>query len=247
MDISRRQTTVKAKRDSRGSVLGTSVVVVLVALVAAGTTAYFLVPARSTRTRPNHPVTTSTLQSGKTRKNQSTSQSSTTTTSSSSGSTGNGGSGTGVSHTLTRCTAAQLAASHTSAKSAAGTVGEGFTLKNVSSTTCTVDGYPDIQLYNSSGNAMATTTIRNGSSGFTAQTPAALTVSPGSEASFNIGFSGASSSPSSGTCSSSSQIAIALPQGTFHYPSLLTVNDSIDPCNGGTLYVSAFYSGPSTL
>ena len=243
VNFSRCQIITRYRHDSSGSVLGTSMMVVLVALIAAGATAYFLLPARhSSRMQPNRTVTTSTLPSGKTRKGQGPSQTPTTTSTS----TPSTSSGTGVSTATTRCTASQMVADHTSPKIAAGTVGEAFTLKNVSSATCTIDGYPDIQLYDSSGNAMPTATTRNGAYAFTSSTPTLLTVSPGNVVSFNVGFSGVGQSGSN-SCPSASRVSVALPQGNFHYPDMLTVNDSINPCNGGTLYVSAFYAGTPVL
>ncbi len=227
--------TYHPQTGSAGSVLGTTILVVLVALVAAGAAVYFVTPARhSSRPSTHHPKTPSTTNS--------LPNSTTTTTVPSSTTTGGGSPGNNNSSSSTRCTASQLALSHAAPNIAAGTVGQGFTLKNVSSTVCMIDGYPDMQLYNSSGQPMQTTVVRNGGYGFTSEVPTTVTLNPGSSAAFTIGFS-AISTGTSNSCPSSAQISVALPQGSFHYPSYLTITDSIAPCNGGQVTVSAIYSG----
>ncbi len=226
------------QRDSTGSILGTTILVVLVAIVAAGAAVYFVTPARHT----SHPKTTPTKTTfSKTYSTPTTTSTTTTSTTPNTTGTGHTTSGSVVS-----CTASQLALSHTVPNIAAGTAGEGMSLKNVSSTACTLDGYPDIQLYNKYGQPMQTTVVRNGGYGFTSQVPTVVTLDPGSSAAFNIGFS-AIPNGATGGCPSSSQVSIALPQGTFHYPAYLTVADSIAPCNGGQVTVSAIYSGSPRL
>jgi hypothetical protein len=93
---------------------------------------------------------------------------------------------------------------------------------------------------------MPTAVVKNGGYNFTSEIPTTVTLDPGSSAAFTVGFS-AIPNGAAGSCPSSSRVSIALPQGSFHYPSYLTVTDSITPCNGGQITVSAIYSGSPRL
>ncbi len=141
-----------------------------------------------------------------------------------------------------RCTASQVTAAFTQLGASAGTVYASFTLTNSSGSTCSLNGYAALEFYDASGSLLATELVHNGTSAVTRFMPVPVTLEPSASASFNVAYSDVSASQ--GSCSASSYVAIALPGGTFHYPTLLTLSESLAPCSG-RLNVSALYAGPS--
>ncbi len=65
---------------------------------------------------------------------------------------------------------------------AAGSLGITYVFTNISATTCTLGGFPGLQLLNASGQPLTTTTIR------TSQTPTTVTLPPAGRAWFDIEF-----------------------------------------------------------
>jgi hypothetical protein len=170
---------------------------------------------------------------------------STTTTSTSApsggGSTTAPGSSTTTTAASTNCQPAQLSGSVAAPSGAAGQIEESIVLQNTSSTTCTLSGYPGMQLYDGAGAAIPTTVIRGGETFLVPaanQPPGVVDVSPGAAADFRLRYEdvpvgGETSCPTSAT-------ALVTPPNDVHG---LTMDLAVAPCGNGTVHVSPVYPG----
>jgi hypothetical protein len=138
------------------------------------------------------------------------------------------------------CQAGQFSASLVHSGAAAGTIGDIVELTNASSTTCTVDGYPGLVLYNAQGQATPVTVQLSAVGGVAG--PTLVTLTPGSSASFDLLLSNAV--PPQTSCQPST-LGVTTPGSTGE----VRLNDSINPCaSPGTpprLTVSAIVAGMS--
>ncbi len=177
--------------------------------------------------------------------NATTSPTTTTTTGASTTTTGASTTTTSASTTTTTgtttCQPQQLSASPTNVGGGAGTIELSVSLKNISSTTCTLAGYPGMQLLSSTGASLPTNVVRGGGQPFSAsaanQPPSTVTLAPNAVAAFSLNYEDV---PVGGetTCPTSAKAEITPPNDT----AFLTVALQIAPCGGGTIHVSPVYA-----
>jgi hypothetical protein len=109
---------------------------------------------------------------------------------------------------------------------AAGSIGGLFILENTSAKTCTLEGYPGMQMLDAQGKAMTTHVIR-GSSVVVPSIPVTLVkLPPGARASFRWGYSNVASKM--GACPTSTSVEVTPPNDYDH----ATVTDAMSPCYG---------------
>jgi heme/copper-type cytochrome/quinol oxidase subunit 2 len=140
----------------------------------------------------------------------------------------------------TKCQLAGLHIAHTGSEGAAGTEENTFSIANVSSTTCTIYGYPGMALLDASGNMLPTNVVRGGGTGATDMAPSTVTLPPGSTAYFNVTSSDVTTATT--TCSSGAQVEVTPPTNTTH----VTLSVAIDACDNGKLDVSPVFGSTDT-
>lgn len=109
----------------------------------------------------------------------------------------------------------------------------GFTgvgLKNVSKTTCTLTGYPDLQMLDAKGDPIATHVLYRPSYTLVTQAEKLVLLTPGAIAMFDLGFDNGTGYGTS-ICPTSAQVKITPPGSTEP----LTVSWQIQPYGGGTI------------
>ena len=199
----------------------------LVLLAGAGC---ILAACSSNPTPTHHPTTTTTTHARATTTSPSTS--STTTTSSSST--------TSTTAATTACNS--LTGSVGQQQGAAGTQTGVITLTNTGATTCTMDGYPTVGLYSSSGVPLTVTMV----DGLTVQVsppaatapPATVAVAPSATAQFTYQWSDVPSGNET-SCPSSEMASVTAPGGSRASANFAL---SIAPCDNGTIKVSPVYA-----
>ncbi len=162
------------------------------------------------------------------------------TTTSSAGATTSGPTSTTAG--VTTCPASQLQLTLTDANGAAGQQEDTVVMTNTGTITCTLVGYPGMQLYDASGAAIPTTVVR-GQQTFAvaaANQPVNLvTLSPGQAGAYTLHYEdvpvGAETS-----CPISSTAQVTPPNDVDTVP----VDLRIAPCNNGTVHVSPVYPSP---
>lgn len=145
-----------------------------------------------------------------------------------------------TSTTDTSCSATELTGSVSGTEGGAGVLETTVLLRNTGTTVCTLDGYPGLLLLGSGGTQLATNARDGGSLAFESVAPSLVSVAPGGDAYFNIGYSEV---PSGGeaTCPSATGLQVTPPGGTTH----LVVPVHMAPCAGGQLHESAVF-GPGS-
>lgn len=212
-----------ARRNERGR--GRYAVPVALAGVALALTACssgHKAAARSTTTTTASTTTTTTVASTTT-----TTVASTTTTTAKSG--------------PGRCRSADLAAELVprSYRVALGHEEFRVQLSNTSTTTCTLFGYPGLQLRSSTGNALPTEVKRGSSYLVRPETPEPVTLKPGQTASFVVGFEDQTGFPGQ-----SCPVALVMdvtPPNDYHSLEIHGSFSSYGPC--GRYVVSPVYAG----
>jgi Protein of unknown function (DUF4232) len=193
------------------------------ALVLAGCSSGGATASRTTR----HTAATSTTGHGH-HSSTSTSTSSTTSTTAPS------------SPSSTLCQPSQLHLAVAGGTGAAGTLTTTVSMTNTSSSTCTMQGYPGMQLLSSSGTPIPTTVVR-GQTHFPNPSanaaPSLVSLATGATARFSMQYSDV---PVGGeaTCPSSSKAEITPPTDTAF--AVMTL--SITACDNGTVHVSPVYT-----
>lgn len=101
-------------------------------------------------------------------------------------------------------------------------------------------GYPNAQLYDSSGASLHTTVVPGGTYNFTNFAPSAVTLTQGQTAYFNVGYTDV---PVGGEtiCPTSAQVKVIVPGGF----NSLTASFAATVCNNGTLTVSPVFASGS--
>lgn len=165
-----------------------------------------------------------------------------TTTTAAAGSTTTGGSTTtSTAAGVSTCQPAQLRIAPQQGTGAAGTITMTVSLTNVSSTTCTLQGYPGMQLLAASGSSLPTQVVRGGTQFPAAaanQSPALVTLAPQQVATFSLVYEDVPVGNET-TCPTSAKAEITPPNDVGH--GVITL--AISPCNGGTVHVSPVYAG----
>jgi hypothetical protein len=185
----------------------------------------------ATTTTTNGHGTTTTAANGST----------TTTVATGSTTTTGGGTTTSTAAGVSTCQPAQLRIAPQQGTGAAGTITMTVSLTNVSSTTCTLQGYPGMQLLAASGSSLPTQVVRGGTQFPAAaanQSPALVTLAPQQVATFSLAYEDVPVGNET-TCPTSAKAEITPPNDVGHG----VVTLAISPCNGGTVHVSPVYAG----
>ena len=142
---------------------------------------------------------------------------------------------------LTTCLATQLSIVPLQGNGAAGTIYQTFSLTNTSSTTCTLDGYPGMQLLGSQGTSIPTNVVRGGLGGgapaAAGQAPALVTLAPDQVASFAFQYEDVPVGNET-SCPTSAKAEITPPNDV----TFAVVTLQIAPCGGGTVHVSPIFA-----
>ncbi|HEX4081416.1 MAG TPA: DUF4232 domain-containing protein [Acidimicrobiales bacterium] len=166
---------------------------------------------------------------------------STTTTAATGSTTTGGNTTTSTAAGVSTCQPAQLRIVPQQGTGAAGTITMTVSLTNVSSTTCTLQGYPGMQLLTASGSSLPTQVVRGGTQFPAAaanQSPALVTLAPQQGATFSLAYEDVPVGNET-TCPTSAKAEITPPNDVGH--GVITL--AISPCNGGTVHVSPVYAG----
>jgi len=133
--------------------------------------------------------------------------------------------------TASACSQSQLNVRQNGSEGAAGTIRGAWVFTNRSNATCSLNGYPDLQMFRKGGRPLATTTKKNLSPG-----PSAVVLDPGDSGTFLSSYSDVQSG--SEKCTSSRVLEITPPDASAG----LFIPPTLDPC-GGVIRVSAVESG----
>jgi hypothetical protein len=138
---------------------------------------------------------------------------------------------------LGHCHASDLAGSVTGTRATAGTVEVTVVMRNLTGSSCVLDGFPTAQLLDAGGDELPTDVVRGGSYPFTDFAPAPLTVAPGAVAYFNLGYS---QEPTDGApCETAAALWVTPPDDVEH----LSLGQALTVCAGGALTLSPLF-GP---
>jgi Protein of unknown function (DUF4232) len=127
------------------------------------------------------------------------------------------------------CVRAQLGVRNNGSSGALGTIHGAWVFTNSSDTACTLNGYPDLQLYGPKGRPIPTTVVQDLS-----PAPAAVTLAPGASGTFFSRYNDVGPGP----CQTSGVIQIAAPNADApHF-----IPAQLQAC-GGIVHVSAVKAG----
>ena len=134
-----------------------------------------------------------------------------------------------------QCTRTELAITATSTGAGLGHIGVLFILRNTSSVSCRLYGYPGLQLLGDSGQALPTTVVRavSGAYLFPAVTPHWVALPPGAVGSFDLQYEdnpsgSAANEPYATACPAATQVEVTLPNA-YDYS---VIPASMAPCEG---------------
>ena len=147
-----------------------------------------------------------------------------------------------TSTTVPGCTGANYTLSVLGTEGAAGTNELTLGLRNTSSATCRLTGYPGIQFLDSAGDNLLTKDVRGDGESFTDFLPTTVSVASGATVYVNLGYSDVPVGNET-TCPPVSTLQVIPPDTTtpLRVPVMLTV------CNHGTVDISpVFGPGPET-
>ncbi|MGA2471146.1 MAG: DUF4232 domain-containing protein [Solirubrobacteraceae bacterium] len=152
----------------------------------------------------------------------------------------------GTTATLSGCVSTQLAVVLGFQQGALGHIGQTVSFKNTSTTACTLYGYPGLQMLDASGSPIPTDVLRGIAYTVPAEPEHVVTLAPGGEASFDLGYAN-STGFGNATCPASSEVEVTPPND---YTSI-TVAWKIQPYGGsdikhlqcGQITVSPVFSG----
>jgi hypothetical protein len=129
------------------------------------------------------------------------------------------------------CVRGQLGVRANGTNGAAGTIYGAWVFTNLSTTTCRLNGYPDLQLYGRTGRPIRTVVRRN-----LRPAPSVVTLAPGGSATFRSSYSDVSSTPK--PCPVSAVMQVTAPNATAS----LFIPAQLAPCRG-IVNVSAVRAG----
>ena len=148
-----------------------------------------------------------------------------------------------------RCASTQLGMTATGTGAGLGHVGVLFTLRNTSSVSCRLDGYPRLQLLGASGQRLPTTVVRavSGAYLFPAVVPHRVALPPGAVGSFDLQYGdipvgAAANEPSATACPAATHVEVTPPSAADH----AVVMARMAPC-GGQVVVSPVVPGARWL
>ena len=139
--------------------------------------------------------------------------------------------------TGTGCAAAGLRVQQASKDGAAGHIHFVIALTNTAATTCTLSGYPSLEMLDRAGNPMLTR-ISHSDVSFPPTPPHRVLLAPRGSASFDVGYSHVpvGSEPS---CPAASAVLVRVTTDGKG----LRLSQSMDPCNRGAIAISALTAG----
>lgn len=129
-----------------------------------------------------------------------------------------------------RCLSVQLKVRLGRAGAALGHIGQVVSFKNTSATTCTLHGYPGLQMLNAAGHPIATQALRGIAYTVPSVPERVVTLTPGAEASFDLGYDD-STGYENDKCPVSARVEITPPNA--YKP--ITVSWRIQPYGGGSV------------
>lgn len=139
------------------------------------------------------------------------------------------------------CQPAELHMAASMISGGAGTIEMLVTMANVSSATCTMEGYPGMQLLNASGSPITTTVVRGGGPEYPTPAanapPAPVSLAPQQSAAFGFSYSDVPVGNQT-SCPTSAQAEVTPPNDTAY----AVIPMQIAPCGNGTLHVSPVYA-----
>jgi hypothetical protein len=138
------------------------------------------------------------------------------------------------------CLASQLSIVPQQGSGAAGTIAGTVSMTNTSSTTCTLYGYPGMQLLDAQGGDIPTTVVRGGVNGGPAAAsspPSLVTLAPGQAAAFAMQYEDVPVGNET-SCPTSARAEITPPNDTT--PAVVAL--AISPCDNGTVHVSPVFA-----
>jgi hypothetical protein len=142
--------------------------------------------------------------------------------------------------TVPGCTGANYTVKVLGTEGAAGTNEVTLGLSNTASATCTLFGYPGIQLLGAGGTDIATDEVEGGAESFTDFARTNVSVGPGATAYFNIGYSDVTTGTES-SCPTATALQVIPPNTTTR----LIVSGRFTVCNAGTVDVSPVFGAGS--
>lgn len=138
------------------------------------------------------------------------------------------------------CQVSQLSIVPQQGSGAAGQIELAMTMTNVSSNTCTLYGYPGLQMLDASGQPLPTNVVRGGTTFGTPvanQPPAEVVLTSQHTAAFTLHYEDVPVGNET-SCPTSSKVEVTPPNDVDH----AVVDLAITPCNAGTIHVSPVYS-----
>ena len=136
------------------------------------------------------------------------------------------------------CQARQLQASRLATAAAAGHIVVTYGLRNTSGGSCTLFGYPGLQMTNASDKPLPTHVSHGGSYTFVAERPTPVLLAPQVQASFYAGYSDVPSGAET-RCPQSAGLEITPPGDN----GAITIAEHIAPCGNGSITVSPVHAG----
>jgi len=168
-----------------------------------------------------------------------------TTTSAAGGPASTSSTTAGASTTTTRaggaaCAAASLVTTVVGSQGAAGTTELTFGMRNTSTTSCPMTGFPYPQLLDATGAQLTTQVVRAGNYAFTDITPVPVVLAPGATAFFNLAYSDVTTGTEA-SCPTAAQVEVTPPGAVDHD----VVKVQLVVCNAGTVTVSPVFAAGS--
>jgi Protein of unknown function (DUF4232) len=129
------------------------------------------------------------------------------------------------------CNSSQLSIQLGAQDAAIGSRGvTGMSFVNTSAKSCTLEGYPDLQMFDSSGKAVPTHVMHFGSFARPTATASLITLAPGAQAKFDLLYE-AQTGYGNAYCPTSSKVAFTPPGSKV----ALTLDWKIQPYGGGSI------------
>jgi hypothetical protein len=130
----------------------------------------------------------------------------------------------------TYCSASQLAVELGAADAAMGHIGQVVSFKNVSAATCTLKGYPSVEMLDAAGRPIPTEVTDGPSYTVPVLPEKAVVITGGAEASFEVGYTDATGYGTA-VCPTSAKVAVTPPDASR----AITVSWRIQPYGGSTI------------
>ncbi|HUY21070.1 MAG TPA: DUF4232 domain-containing protein [Acidimicrobiales bacterium] len=138
------------------------------------------------------------------------------------------------------CAASSLVTTVVGSQGAAGTFELTFGMRNSTTSSCPMNGFPGAQLLDSSGTQLVTRVVRAGNYQFTNISPTPVVLDPGATAYFNLAYSDVTTGTET-SCPTAAQIDVTPPNAVDHD----VVRVQMMVCNGGTVTVSPVFAAGS--